>query len=74
MNKKADEEGDRDVWDIEVKTLSETKKTTKTTETIKNSFLLLIYKLIMFLYAFIPSLTKQLWICRTLFVLRSQTQ
>ena len=60
ISEKADKEDNRDVWDVEVKTSSETKEITEIIKTIKNFFLLLICKLIMFLYAFIPSLIKQL--------------
>jgi len=60
MSKKADKVNNKNVQDVEVKTLSETKETTKITETIENFFLLSICKLVIFLYTFIPSLTKQL--------------
>ncbi len=73
MSKKADEVNDKDVWDIEVKTSSETEETTEITETIENFLLLSTCKLAMFLYAFIPSLTKQLWTCKTLLNSGSQT-
>ena len=66
MSKKADEVNNKDVWDIEVKTLFKTEEMTEMTETTENFFLLLICKLVIFSYTFIPSLTKQLWVCKTL--------
>ncbi len=60
ISEKADKEDNRDVWDVEVKTSSETKEITEIIKTIENSFLLSICKLIMFSYTFLLSLTKQL--------------
>jgi hypothetical protein len=71
---KADKVNNKDVQDVEVETLSETEETTKTKETIENSFLLSICKLVIFSYTLISSLTKQLWTCRTLLNSESQTQ
>ena len=74
MSEKADKVNNKDVWDIEVKTLSETEEITEMTETTENFFLLLICKLVIFSYTLISSLTKQLWTCRTLLNSESQTQ
>ncbi len=74
MSEKADKVNNKDVQDVEVETLSETEETTKTKETIENSFLLSICKLVIFSYTLISSLTKQLWTCRTLLNSKSQTQ
>ena len=66
MGEKADKVNNKNVQNVEVKTLSEIKETTEITEITENLLLLSICKLIIFSYAFIPSLIKQLWNCRTL--------